>query len=90
MTEIEDRIYKENNGKIPKQTVQIIVSAFQDAIKSDLMAGKSVQLRGLCVFEVMDVPERTRRSFGKDITTSARKDIKARVSTKLREAIKNL
>lgn len=35
------------------------------------MAGKSVQLRGLCTFEVMDVPERTRRSFGNNITTPA-------------------
>jgi nucleoid DNA-binding protein len=90
MTEIEDRIYKENNGKIPKQTIQTVVSAFQDAIRSDLMAGRNVHIRGLCTFEVMDVPERTRRSFGKDITTSARKDIKARVATKLREAVKNL
>jgi nucleoid DNA-binding protein len=86
---IEKRIQRKGVS-LSRLTIQDVIVAFQDVIKEDLMAGKSVQLRGLCTFEVMGVPERTRRSFGKDITTPARKDIKARVSTKLRKAVKNL
>lgn len=88
MKETVDRIY-ESGVFGNKALIKRIILAYQDLVRQDVMSGKSVQLKGLCTFVVTDEPEKTRKSFGKEVVTPARKEVKVKVSSTLKEIVRN-
>ena len=81
---IEELAKKEN---ISKTKAKEVFESVVELIKSELISGNEVGIRGLGTFTIVEKPEVTKKVFGKVQTIPARKKVKFKVSEKLAEQI---
>ena len=58
---IIDVIQKEYASNVQKKDVEAIIKGYQNLLKKELVAGNDVQLPGVGVLKVKDIPERKGR-----------------------------
>ena len=64
------------------------LDAVLDTITETLVEGNDVKLAGFGKFEIVEKPEKTQNSFGKEVVIPAHNALKFKPSSTLKEAIK--
>ena len=72
---------------ISKTKAKEVFESVVEVIKTEIVDGNSVAIRGFGTFEIVEKPEVTKKVFGKVQTIPARKKVKFKVSEKLEEKI---
>lgn len=72
-----------------KKDSNFVIDSFLDVVREEVVAGEVVKLPELCIFDTVDVAERTARNpkTGEAVVVPAKKRIRTKISEKVKEAI---